>query len=151
MQITIGRELYSGPKIFLRGNVEELKKDRFSVADIGYTGREITRLAIADKSGVVVYKYGDTNMKTVPVQKPEAPADAAKPGEKPEVHFDALKAAGAWCKRAGLKMEDFARMRDALVAANIVPDLHVSKMGPEDIDQLCNAIKANYPDALRIN
>jgi hypothetical protein len=65
------------------------------------------------------------------------------------VNFDALKSASAWCKKVGLKMEDFAKMRDALVAAKIVPDLHVSKMGPEDIDNLCNAIKANYPDALR--
>lgn len=135
----IGRELYSGPRIFIRGDVEKLKKEQYMVADIGYTGREITRLAIADKSGVVIYRYGDTDVKTMPMKTP-APQ---------EVNFDALKSASAWCKKVGLKMEDFAKMRDALVAAKIVPDLHVSQMGPEDIDNLCNAIKANYPDALR--
>lgn len=81
------------------------------------------------------------------------PPDAIKPGEKPDLppagSWNPMGALSGWCKRVGLKMADFGNMRNALVAGGVVPDIPSTKMSPEDFDNLCKAIEANYPDALR--
>ncbi len=52
----IGRELYTAPVIFLRGNAEVLKKDTYSVKEIEYNDdREITKIVIVNKKGEIVF------------------------------------------------------------------------------------------------
>ena len=64
----IGRSLYSAPAIFLYGNAEQLKVNKYSVKEIEYdTTDKISKLIIQDKKGNVVYTY-PTNAKNVPVQ-----------------------------------------------------------------------------------
>lgn len=65
----IGRELYTAP--FMRVTEFERKQkngkivcnDRFSVSEIEYTDRKISKLVIVNKSGDVVYTYGMGNEK----------------------------------------------------------------------------------------
>lgn len=63
----IGRELYTSPFIFVkcetvkneRGKYEMKDRfTRFSVKEIGYTGRAISRLVIVDEKGAVAFSYG---------------------------------------------------------------------------------------------
>ena len=64
----IGRELYTAPFIWISGDPDKLKWERFSVKEIGYDkNRSINALTIVDKRGKVVFKmgvyedYDDTN------------------------------------------------------------------------------------------
>ena len=150
----IGRELYTAPFIWIGGDPDNLKWEKFTVAEIGYDAREeINALAIADKNGCIVYRYGNTTAKYQKPQEVNAPPDAAKPGEKVDLpkmgSWNPRNAIGIWCHNNGLKMDAFADIRKALVAGGIVKDIKSSDLTPEDFDQLCNAIKANYPDQLR--
>ena len=54
-----------------------------------------------------------------------------------------------WAKNNGLKMEQLAAMRKALIDGGIVQDIPSRDMTPEGFDALCRAIESNYPDALR--
>lgn len=151
---TIGRELYSAPPIWVPYNPEVYES--YSVAEIGYDeNREINRLAIANKAGAIIYRYGDAKAKAAPVKTEPAPDDAVTPA--PEKQFTPAKekawsatgAISAWCHRVGLKMEDFGNMRSALIAGGIVPEIKSADMTPNDVDNLCNAIQQNFPDMLR--
>jgi hypothetical protein len=95
--IGIGRELYTGPRIFIRLNPEReydaqgRLKTSFHVAFIGYTTKRIiNKLIIVDNQNVVRYIYGFTNeeyAKWVESQKPkdegksEAPASEKSTGD----------------------------------------------------------------------
>lgn len=81
----VGRELYTSP--FTVAKVETEKNDRgqfvmkdkyarFTVKEIGYEGRSVSRLVITDNHGMVVYSFGKGAM---PVGSAEA---AQKAGEK---------------------------------------------------------------------
>lgn len=79
------------------------------------------------------------------------PADAAMPGEKlpPKGSWNPQNAMSLWAKNNGLKMEQLAAMRKALIDGGIVQDIPSRDMTPEGFDALCRAIESNYPDALR--
>lgn len=65
----IGRSLYSAPNIYIYGNAEQLKYDKYSVKDISYNENDkINKLTITDKKGNVVYAYPTTNQKTTSTQ-----------------------------------------------------------------------------------
>ena len=87
------------------------------------------------------------------VQPEPLPADALKPGEKmapPTAgSWNPRNALQIWCKNKGIKLEDFANMRAALIAGSIVPDIKSSELQPEQFDELIHAMEANYPDMLR--
>lgn len=149
----IGRELYTGPRIFISGDVEKLKKERFKVAEIGYNDkREINLLAIADKAGTIVYRFGNTSVKRLAPDGPVEEDDTLKPGEKlplpPAGSWDPRKALSAWCTKNAVPAETFAQYRNALIIAGIVPDVKSGDMTPEQFDHLIGAIKSNYGDAL---
>jgi len=58
----IGRSLYSAPNIFLYGNSDELKHDKYSVKEIKYDDKDkITDLIIINKSGETVFTYPKKN------------------------------------------------------------------------------------------
>lgn len=82
------------------------------------------------------------------------PKDAYKPGEKPELpkagSWNPNNAATLWAKRKGIKIEALNSMRMALIAGGIVKDIPVAQLDPIEFDNLCKAIEANYPDALKV-
>ena len=152
----IGRELYSAPFIWIPGDPQKLKYEKFRVLEIGYDeNREINKLAIADKSGVVVYKYGNVTMKTAQMKTETPPADGLQPGEKmslpPAGSWNPKNAIGLFCKRVGLKLADFANLRTALIAGGIVKDIPSGELSPVDFDVLCKAMEANYPELLKVS
>lgn len=149
----IGRELYTGPRIFINGDVEALKKERFKVAQIGYDGnREINVLAIANKAGSIVYRYGNTTVKRLDPDGPVDDETPAKPVEQPADMgtWNPRNAIFVWCKRYGINMETFGKLRGGLVAAGIVNDIKSSELKPEEFDALCNAMLANFGDQLKV-
>ena len=147
----IGRELYSAPFIWISGDPEKLKYEKFSVAEIGYDEmEEINALSIADKNGNIVFRFGDTKAKYMPPMKVPTPDDAMKPGEaQTATSWNPMTALSCWCKNNGLKMADFGNLRTALIAGGTVPDIKSADMTPEQVDQLCKAIETNYPELLR--
>lgn len=59
----IGRNLYSAPKIFLYGEADKLKNDKYEVSEISYDEKDnINKLIIVDKKGNVVYTYPKINI-----------------------------------------------------------------------------------------
>ena len=152
----IGRELYSAPFIWIPGDPQKLKYEKFRVLEIGYDeNREINKLAITDKSGVVVYKYGNITVKTAQMRTETPPADGLQPGEKmnlpPAGSWNPKNAIGIFCKRVGLKLADFANLRTALIAGGIVKDIPSGELSPVDFDVLCKAMEANYPELLKVS
>lgn len=152
----IGRELYSAPFIWIPGDPQKLKYEKFRVLEIGYDeNREINKLAITDKSGVVVYKYGNVTVKTAQMKTETPPADGLQPGEKmnlpPAGSWNPKNAIGLFCKRVGLKLADFANLRTALIAGGIVKDIPSGELSPVDFDVLCKAMEANYPELLKVS
>lgn len=152
----IGRELYTGPRIFVKGDAETLKKERFKVAEIGYNkSREICSLAIANKAGSIVYRFGNTSVKYLdpdgPVDEEEQPKPTVqKPTEQKQSGKWSGKAAIAnWCNTNQVSSEQFANIRAALIAGGIVRDIPSEKLEPVDFDNLIRAIESNYGEYLR--
>lgn len=148
----IGRELYTGPRIYVNGDVEKLKKERFKVAEIGYNDRrEINLLAIANKAGNIVYRFGNTSVKFLAPDGPaEDESDAANPGTLPPAGiWNPRKACSAWCNNNGVSAADFGKLREALIAGGIVPNIKSGDLTPEQFDELIRSIEANYNDQLR--
>lgn len=83
------------------------------------------------------------------------PKDAYKPGEKVDLpvagSWNPNNAATLWAKKYGITIETLNNMRLALIAGGIVKDIAVSKLDPVEFDNLCKAIMANYPDALKVS
>ena len=146
----IGRELYTAPFIWIGGDPDNLKWEKFTVAEIGYDSwEEINALAIADKNGCIVYRYGNTTAKYQKPMKVETPPDAINGTLPPSGSWNPMNAMTMWCKNNGLKMADFGNLRAALIAGGAVPDIKSGDMTPEQVDDLCHAIEQNYPDQLR--
>lgn len=88
----IGRELYNSPFIWLnlpteRGNDGRYRLTqypRLEVTEFESDGRKVTRLAITDASGNVVFRHGDTLKQARKVAKPagQAAAPTAAPAEQ---------------------------------------------------------------------
>lgn len=114
--------------------------------------RSLTK-AVA-RHGLGLYIYAGEDLPEGEDIKPEPlPADALKPGEKmdlpPAGSWSPMNAASLWCKNNGVKIADLNNMRTALIAGKIIPNIDVNKLTPEQFDELINAVKSNYPDALR--
>lgn len=150
----IGRELYTAPNIWVPYDQE--KYESYAVAEIGYDeNREINKLAITNKNGDVVFRFGATSVKHATLKTDPAPDDAQMPGEKVDLpkagSWNAGNAMGLYCQRKGIKLADFGKMRQALVAGGIVKDIPSKDMTQIDFDVLCRAIEANYPDQLKVS
>jgi hypothetical protein len=114
--------------------------------------RSLTK-AVA-RHGLGLYIYAGEDLPEGEDIKPEPlPDDALKPGEHmdlpPAGSWNPMNAIGIYCKRMGVKMADFGNMRNALVAGGIVKDIPSKELKPDDFDELCKAMEANYPDTLR--
>ena len=146
----IGRELYTAPQIWV--DYDEKKYERYTVAEIGYDKNGvINTLAIANKAGIVIYRYGNTTVKYAPLPEEPTPADAVPPGYKaPKVKFNALSAACEWAEKHGINMETFSRYRDAVVKAGLADDIHATKMSEPQFNALIDAIQQNFSDKLKV-
>ena len=94
----------------------------------------------------------DSPINRKPKEEP-LPADAVKPGEKvelPKGSWNPNNVATLWAKEHGITIGAMNNMRTALIAGGIVKDIPVSQLDPLEFDNLCKAIKANYPDALKV-
>lgn len=116
--------------------------------------RSLTKAVARHGLGLYIYAGEDLPEGEEQTVKPEPlPDDALKPGEHmdlpPAGSWNPMNAIGLYCKRIGLKMADFGNMRNALVAGGVVKDIPSKELKPDDFDELCRAMEANYPDALR--
>lgn len=128
-----------------------------------YMSDECYKMALTDAISVAakalgvaadVYYAKDRTKYTADTIQPEPlPADALKPGEKmdlpPAGSWEPRKACSAWCTRNVVTAADFGKMREALIAGGIVPNIKSGDLTPEQFDQLIHAIEANYGDQLR--
>lgn len=104
--------------------------------------------------GLGLYIYAGEDLPEGEEIKPEPlPDDAQNPGEPvplpPAGSWNPRNALFLWCKRMGIKLQDFANMRTALINAKIVPDIKSENLTPVDLDNLCNAMMANYGDMFK--
>ena len=105
------------------------------------------------RHGLGLYIYAGEDLPEEETKQAPLPEDALKPGEKVDApvtgSWNPRNALQIWCKNKGIKLEDFANMRAALIAGSIVPDIKSSELQPEQFDDLIHAMEANYPDMLR--
>ena len=111
--------------------------------------RSLTK-AVA-RHGLGLYIYAGEDLPEG--ESEQLPTDAIKPGEKldlpPAGSWNPMNAATLWCKNNGVKIADLNNMRNALIAGGVIPNISVMALSPEQFDQLIDAVKVNYPDALR--
>lgn len=126
-------------------------------SDEGYKMALTDALSVACKAlgiGADVYFEKDMTKYTANNIQPEpTPKDAMKPGEKidlpPTGSWNPRNAIGIFCKNNGITMEAFGKLRTALIAGGIVPDIKSGDLTPIDFDNLCRAMQTNFPDQLR--
>lgn len=128
-----------------------------------YMSDECYKMALTDAISVaakalgiaadVYYKNDRSKYTRDTVAAEPLPEDALKPGEKldlpPAGSWNPMNAATLWCKNNGVKIADLNNMRNALIAGGVIPNISVMALNPEQFDQLIDAVKVNYPDALR--
>ena len=87
-----------------------------------------------------------------PVAREKPDPDAAPAGYKipKQEGFDFRKAMFAWCEHYGINAETFGKFRDALVGAEIVKKIPSKDMTIDDFNALCDAIKQNFGDQLKV-
>lgn len=94
----------------------------------------------------------DSPISRKPMQEP-VPDDVLRPGEKLDIpkagSWNPMTAACIWCKNNGVKIEDLNNMRTALIAGGIIQNIDVSRLTPEQFDDLIRAVESNYPDIKR--
>lgn len=106
--------------------------------------------------GLYIYAGEDLPEGEEPQIKTEPlPDDAFKPGEKvdlpPAGSWNLGNAMGLYCTQHGIKVETFAKLREALIAGNIVKDIPSKKLDPIEFDNLCKAMEATFPDQLKVS
>lgn len=110
--------------------------------------RSLTKAVARHGLGLYIYAGED-----LPEGEEEAPdPDAAPPGYKipKATGWNFREAIFAWCNHYGIKPETFGKLRDALVDAGIVDKIPGNQMSPAQFDALCDAIKMNFGDQLKV-
>lgn len=131
----IGRELYTAPFIWVKGQPEDLKYEKFNVTEIDYDeNREINRLVITNKAGDVIFSMGST-AKVNYKPKEKAP-------EPPK--YDAKEAIKNFRVKHGMPTKDFVSYYDALVEMKVVPRVSSDVMTKEQCDALLAAIEKTF-------
>ena len=133
----IGRELYTAPFVWLRGDGQELKKDYYTVTAIAYDERgNINRLKIENDDGKAVF---DFSTRLEDLVEPEPIKGTAGPGVK---IFDATAAIKAYCEENGLTATDFGRKRRELINAGRIPEIGYNVLDEAGYRQLIEAFEA---------
>lgn len=128
-----------------------------------YMSDECYKMALTDAISVaakalgiaadVYYKNDRSKYTRDTVAAEPLPEDVLQPGEKmnlpPAGSWNPMTAACIWCKNNGVKIEDLNNMRTALIAGGTIQNIDVSRLTPEQFDDLIRAVEANYPDIKR--
>lgn len=121
-------------------------KQGLKPSDEGYKMALTDALSVACKAlgiGADVYFQADKTKYTANNQLPD---DALKPGEKMDLPlpgaWNPRNAIALWCNGQGMKMEQFGKLREALIAGGVIPDIKSGDLTPETFDQLCLAISS---------
>ena len=157
----IGRELYTSPFIWISGNPDVLKWERFKVKAIGYDeNRCINALTIVDKSNRVVFQMGkieevepDTPDAPVEVKK-DAPATVEIVAKLPEKDENPVQKYIAneitFMKEmfgiadSNEMIEKFKEMRQELIKGGIIKDIASNKQTMEQAREMIDAIYKNF-------
>jgi hypothetical protein len=157
----IGRELYTAPFIWISGNPDVLKWERFNVKAIGYdANRNINALTIVDKQGKVVFQMGkieevepdtpdeQSAPETVKVAAAVVTTSKKVPSKNPVKDYIAneitfmkqmfnIADTDEMCKK-------FADMRKALIAGKVIEDVPSDKQTMEQAKEMIDAIYKNF-------
>jgi hypothetical protein len=161
----IGRELYTAPFIWISGDPDKLKWERFKVKDISYdANRNINALVIVDKFGKEVFHKGvieqvepDTPDESTETKQPkrDAPADVKKVDSIPPVKEENPVKRYIANELTFMKqmfgiastdemMKKFAEMRKALIDAKIIEDVSSDSQTMEQAEFMIDAIYKNF-------
>jgi hypothetical protein len=125
----IGRELYSAPSIWVPYDKD--KYESYTVAEIGYNEkREISKLAIANKAGAIIFRFGSTTAKNEPPKVEPAPDDV-QPVKKPVPYkpaFDVMPMIKAYCEQNELTGNEFTRLRNTCIEMGNLPRIPYNAM-----------------------
>lgn len=136
----IGRELYTAPFIWIAGDTDKLKYERFTVTELGYSDdRSINRLVITDKKGDVVYSFGKDAPKAKAYKAPQEPQqEAVKVSGSRSGNTERIR---AYCEEVGITLNVFANLRSALVSEGIVPAIASNEMTEQQLTDLIEAVE----------
>lgn len=156
----IGRELYTAPFIWISGDPDKLKWERFKVKHIGYDeNRNIKSLIITDKYGKEVFHTGeieeiepdapDADVKDI---KRDAPATVSTSKTLPtvnpvqkylnnEIAFMSQRLEISDRTEMGKK---FAEMRKALIDGGVIPDIKSEDMNEKQAHEMIDAMYATF-------
>ena len=159
----IGRELYTAPFIWISGDPDKLKWERFKVKAISYDeGRKIKALIIADKHGKEVFHTGE--IEEVEPDTPDGPVDknikrdapanvetAARIPKKEENPVKAYIANELVFMGQMFEISDknemikrFGEMRKALIDGGVIEDIDSDHQTMEQAKAMFDAIYANF-------
>lgn len=174
----IGRELYTAPFIWINGDPEKLKWERFKVKAISYDeNRCINALVIVDKYGNEVFHTGQieqiepdtpdeepkkpTGEPPKPV-KQDAPADVKKVSRIPPVKDENPVKKYIANELTFMKqmfgipstdemMKKFGEMRKSLIEAKLIEDVPSDKQTMEQAEYMIDAIYKNFsPSGVKV-
>lgn len=158
----IGRELYTAPFIWVSGDPDSLKWERFKVKAIGYDkNRCINALTITDKQNRVVFQMGkieevEPDTPDAPVEKQEVKQDApasvttaktipvANPVQKYLNNEIAFMSQRLEISNRKEMADKFAEMRKSLIDGGVIPDIKSEKMTMEQAKQMIDAMYDNF-------
>lgn len=134
----IGRELYTSPFIWVNGNTDELKYEKFKITEIDYKDGIICALTIVNKAGNIVYKMGSI-VQQKPAEKPLEGVKADTDGDQYKRNeWERAKAAiGA---DDGQMTQIVKALRNAGLCANKKP----IDMNAQEYREMIDAAIANY-------
>ena len=157
----IGRELYTAPFIWISGNPDTLKWERFRVKAIGYDdNRSINALTIVDKRGKVVFQMGK-----IEEIEPDTPDDVFTPkkdapssvttvqkvpkGAKNPVKEYIADEMNTMMEMLGITDKDqmmmrFIAMRQSLIQAKIIEDIPSDQQTMEQAKAMIDAMYKNF-------
>lgn len=156
----IGRELYTAPFIWISGDPDKLKWERFKVKYIGYDeNRNIKSLIITDKYGKEVFHTGeieeiepdapDADVKDIKRDAPGTVSTAKKlPTANPvqaylnnEIAFMSQRLEISDRAEMGKR---FAEMRKSLIDGGVIPDVKSEDMNEKQAHEMIDAMYATF-------
>ena len=156
----IGRELYTSPFIWISGDPDKLKWERFKVKAIGYDeNRNVNALTIVDKRNKVVFQMGK-----IEEVEPDTPDDDGIKKDAPSVTTTVSKVPATkknpvkeyiadelntMMEMYGITDKDqmmmrFMAMRNSLIQAKIIPDISSDQQTMEQARDMIDAMYKNF-------
>lgn len=153
----IGRELYTAPLIWISGDPNVLKWERFRVKEIGYDeNRCINALTIVNKKNKVVFKMGKIEEvePDTPDSEPQKPVGVSvgtvELSDKlptPEIVFLSKEMKALREDRGITAAENkklFADQLKALIDAGMAPNKDIKEYNLKELEDLIEAMRKNF-------